>query len=129
MKNTIKYTSAFVLTAFGLLTLFMSTSVIFDLFGIREKEGNYVLFVVWANFICGILYLIGAFGFMKDKKWLPNVMIAASVLLIVTFGGLFLHIQNGGIYEVKTVGAMTFRTLFTVLFTASAFWLISKNKS
>lgn len=129
MKNTITYTSAFALTAFGLMTLFMSTSVIFDLFGIREKEGNYVLFVVWANFICGFFYLVGAYGFISHKNWLPKIMTAASALLIITFAGLFLHIQNGGIYEVKTIGAMTFRTVFTVIFTATSFWLISKNKS
>ena len=35
-----------VLGAFGMLTLFMSSSVIFDLFNIRVHEGNYVLFIV-----------------------------------------------------------------------------------
>jgi hypothetical protein len=46
MKKTLLYTLPILLTGFGLLTLFLSTSVIFDLFGIRAKEGNYVLFVV-----------------------------------------------------------------------------------
>lgn len=35
-----------VISAFALLTLFLSGSVIFDLFGIRAKERNYVLLVV-----------------------------------------------------------------------------------
>ena len=65
MKKYVLYTSAVILTAFGLLTLFLSTSVIFDLFGIRAKEGNYVLFVVWSNFISSILYLFAAYGFVK----------------------------------------------------------------
>jgi len=40
MKKILPYIIAVILTGFGLLTLFLSTSVIFDLFGIRAKEGN-----------------------------------------------------------------------------------------
>ena len=67
MKKAIPYFLATTLGAFGLLTLLLSTSVIFDLFGVRAKEGNYVLFVVWANFISSILYLFAAYGFVKSK--------------------------------------------------------------
>ena len=42
MKKAIPYFLATILGAFGLLTLLLSTSVIFDLFGVRAKEGNYV---------------------------------------------------------------------------------------
>lgn len=63
------YSTASVIIAFGLLTLFLSSSVIFDLFGIRAKEGNYVLFVVVTNFICSILYLFAAFGIIKNMIW------------------------------------------------------------
>jgi hypothetical protein len=42
MKKTLPYIIAILLAAFGLLTLFLSSSVIFDLFGIRAKEGNFV---------------------------------------------------------------------------------------
>jgi predicted RND superfamily exporter protein len=68
MKKILPNLFATILAAFGLLTLFLSTSVIFDLFGIRAKEGNYVLFVVWSNFISSILYLFAAYGFIKVKK-------------------------------------------------------------
>jgi hypothetical protein len=53
MKPIILKAAAVIITLFALITLFMSTSVIFDLFGIRAKEGNYVLFVVISNFIAG----------------------------------------------------------------------------
>ena len=69
MKKTIQIISGIILLAFGLLTFFLSTSVIFDLFGIREKEGNYVLFIVWANFISSILYLLAAFGFFTKVEF------------------------------------------------------------
>ncbi|HUZ58336.1 MAG TPA: hypothetical protein VMU83_06105 [Hanamia sp.] len=63
MKPIILIIAGFIIALFGLVTLFMSTSVIFGFFQIREKEGNYVLFVVVANFICAFLYLAAAYGF------------------------------------------------------------------
>jgi hypothetical protein len=46
-----------VIIAFGALTLFLSTSVLLDLFGIRERESPYVPAVVVANLIASLLYL------------------------------------------------------------------------
>lgn len=105
-----------ILALFGLLTIFMAGSIIFDKFGIREKEGNYVPFIVWANFICGFLYLIAAYGFIKMQKWTANILIIAFVILIVAFGGLLIYINSGGIYETKTLAAMVFRTAVTLAF-------------
>ncbi|MGE0561691.1 MAG: hypothetical protein AB7O47_07735 [Flavobacteriales bacterium] len=128
MKNIFRYLVAVVLTAFGLLTLFLSSSVIFDWFGVRAKEGNYVLFVVWANFISSIFYLVSAYGFVQLKKWSTKLLAVSVVILIVAFLGLLLHIKGGGIYETKTVGAMIFRTVITIIFTTSSYLLITKNK-
>lgn len=128
MKKTLLYIIAIVLAAFGLLTLFLSSSVIFDLFGIRAKEGNYVLFVVWANFLSSILYLVASFGFIKDKKWTVRPLGISVIVLLVAFIGLFIHINTGGIYETKTIGAMLFRMTVTIVFAALAFFMISKNK-
>lgn len=127
MKKTLLYIIATVLAAFGLLTLFLSSSVIFDLFGIRAKEGNYVLFIVWANFISSILYLVAAYGFMKVKKWTVKPLGMSAIILLMAFFGLFIHIQSGGIYEAKTIGAMLFRITVTIVFAVLAFILISKN--
>lgn len=127
MKRTFLYIIATLLAAFGLLTLFLSSSVIFDLFDIRAKEGNYVLFIVWANFLSSILYLVAAFGFIKDKKWTIKPLSISAIVLLVAFIGLFIHINSGGIYETKTIGAMIFRMTVTIVFTALAFFMISKN--
>ena len=119
--------SGAVIMFFGILTLFMSTSVIFGLFDIREKEGNYVLFVVIANFICAFLYLAAAYGFFTRQRWTTMVLNVAVGVLIITFIGLGIHICSGGIYEQKTVGAMIFRTLLTVGFAFISFNYISKS--
>ena len=128
MKKYVLYTSAVILTAFGLLTLFLSTSVIFDLFGIRAKEGNYVLFVVWSNFISSILYLFAAYGFVKVKNWTTILLGISTLILLAAFIGLKIHINSGGIYEAKTVAAMIIRISVTFVLAIIAFLTITKNK-
>lgn len=120
-NRNIRYIAAGVITIFALLTLFMSSSVLFDWFGIRAKEGNYILFIVWANFLAGILYLIAAYGFLKAKRWTFWVLSLALLLLIISFIELIVYIRNGNIYETKTVGAMIFRTAITFIFTVTAY--------
>lgn len=125
-NRNIRYILGSIITIFALITLFMSSSVLFDWFGIREKEGNYVLFIVWANFLAGFLYLISAYGFFKAKRWTLWVMSLALLLLIIAFIELIVYIRNGNIYETKTVGAMIFRTAITFIFTAMAYLRVWK---
>lgn len=127
MKKILPYLFATLLAGFGLLTLFLSTSVIFDLFGIRAKEGNYVLFVVWSNFISSFLYLFAAYGFIKNKRWTATLLGISTLILLAAFIGLKIHINSGGIYEAKTVGAMIFRIAVTFVFAIIAFFIINKQ--
>ena len=129
MKKYLPYIIAIPLAGFGLLTLFLSTSVIFDLFDIRAKEGNYVLFVVWSNFISSILYLFAAYGFIKSKKWTISLLGISTLILIAAFIGLKIHANTGGIYETKTIGAMIFRISVTLVFTIIAYFTITKTKN
>lgn len=126
MKKILRYALAIILASFGLLTLFLSTSVIFDLFGIRAKEGNYVLFVVWSNFISSILYLFAAYGFIKNRKWTAALLGISSLILIAAFIGLKIHASSGGIYETKTIGAMIFRISVTLVFALLSHVTINK---
>ena len=129
MKKALPYLLATILTGFGLLTLFLSTSVIFDLFGIRAKEGNYVLFIVWSNFISSILYLIASYGFVTSKRWTAKLLGVSTIILITALIGLFYHINLGGIYETKTIGAMIFRISVTMVFAALAYFTITKRNN
>ena len=126
MKKAIPYILAVVLAAFGFATLFLSFSLIFDLFDVRAKEGNYVLIVVWANLICSIMYLFAVYGFVRNRKWTSKLLGISSAILIVAFIGFILHITSGGIYETKTIGAMIFRITLTIVFGLLAYLLINK---
>jgi hypothetical protein len=127
MKKLLSYSSAAVLFAFGAVTLFLSSSIFFDWFGIREKEGDYVLFVVIANFIASILYLLAAYGFLKNKIFTTKLLLISVIVLIVAFVGLFIHIRTGGIYETKTISAMGFRIALTLIFAAVAYFSINRK--
>lgn len=129
MKKPLPIITGFILASFGLLTFVLSSSIIFDLFDIRVKQGNYVLFVVWANFISSIIYLFAAYGFIKNRKWTTVYLGLAAILLIFTYIGLKIHINSGGVYETKTVGAILLRITLTLAFTLISYFIISKKKS
>ena len=126
-RKIINTVSAIILALFALLTLFLSSAVIFDWFGIRAKEGNYVLFIVWANFICSILYLFAVYGFIKRTKWTFWVLFTALIILIIAFITLLFYVSNGGIHEEKTIKAMIFRIVVTLSFSLLAFFNLNKK--
>jgi len=127
MKKTLPYVFALLLFAFAALTFFLSTSVIFDLFDVRISQGNYVLFIVVTNLICSLVYFAAVYGFIKQKCWTALLLGLALSLLILVFAYFTIYINNGGIYEVKTYGAMMFRIAVTALFTLLAYFFIPKK--
>lgn len=126
--KALKIIQTVLLSFFGLLTVFMASSVIFDLFGIREKEGNYVLFIVYTNLICGILYLLAAYTTWTKPKLSFKTLLVSLSLLIIAFVAFQFYIHNGGIHEEKTVKAMLFRIVFTAIMTGIG-WLNLKKRN
>lgn len=108
--------------AFGALTLFLSTSVLLDLFGIREHESPYVPAVVVANLIASLLYLPTGVGLLMKHRWPAQLLAMAVAVLLVGAVFLALHIAAGGEYRTATIGALTFRTLLTAAFYLIARW-------
>ncbi len=125
IRNTkwVRWALTAVLLLFGGVTLFLSTSVLFDLFGMREKEGNYVQFVVLANFFASVLYIAAAIGLLAQRLWARYPLWMASVVLITASIAFAWHVYQGGIHESHTIGALVFRTLLTITFYATAVWI------
>ena len=111
-----------VFIAFGALTLFLSASVLLDLFGIRERESPYVPAVVVANLIASLLYLSAGAGLLLKRRWPVLLLASAVVVLLVGVLLLAMHITVGGAYRTATIGALTFRTLLTAAFYVIARW-------
>lgn len=119
---------AAILLVFTMLTLFMSSAVLFDWLGIREKEGHYVEYIVWTNFLCAWLYLPAIYGFLNNNKWTIYFLATALVILVIAFNALQLHIARGGDYETKTVRAMLFRIGLTLIFTLLSYFKIYRKR-
>ena len=128
MNNIILKLSAAFIAVFGLVSLFMTSSVIFDLFEIRSKEGNYIPFIVDTNFVCSLIYLLAAYGFFIKSSLAPVCLFIATIILIVAYVALIFYINSGGIYETKTVKAMLFRIAVTILFAGIAWYYITRTK-
>jgi hypothetical protein len=129
MKKTIPTIAGIILILFGSATLFLSTSVLLDLFEIRAKEGNYVLEVVWSNFVASFFYILSGIGFLKLKLWTSKLLMISTVILLIGLIYLKWHITQGGLYEEKTVAAMYFRVAMTFFFTTIAYLNINKLKT
>lgn len=107
----------------------MTLSIVFDHFGIRALKGNYVLFIAYANMICGFLYLYSAYAVWKIKKNAIWALSLAVLVLIFSFIWFGLYISEGGIYEAQTVKAMTFRTIITFIMLMVTFLLMKKQNN
>ncbi len=127
MKDLIRIFIALGIGVFGLLTLYLSGSVIFDLFGMRAKQGNYVLFVIWANFICGFLYIAGSYALLKQAPKAKKYFRTALIILILTFVAFGIYVYMGGIHKTDTFKALSIRTAITLITYYTSIYTI-KNK-
>ncbi|HAN78056.1 MAG TPA: hypothetical protein DCQ31_09930 [Bacteroidales bacterium] len=125
MKN-LRYISAIILAAFGLLTFYLSSTLLFDIFGDRANSGTLVMPVVVANLVSSLLYLFAAYGFVQAKNWTLPLLLISATILSAAFDGLQFHIYNGDAYQNKTPGALIFRIAVTLIFVAMANFTIKK---
>lgn len=123
----LRYGVVLALALLGGLTVFLTGSVLLDLFGIRQKEGNFVPFIVWANLLAGALYLLAAWGLFRYRGWTVGLLSTTTLLMIGAFVALQQHIQAGGLYKTETVNGMLFRVGFTALAAVAAYFLTRKK--
>ena len=129
LLQPLKTLIAILILLFALITLFLSSSVIFDLFDIRTREGNFVFIVVWANFITAFLYLFAAYGLWLKKIWTVPVLVAAIIFLAAAFFALLIYIKQGGFFETKTISALFIRIGLTLSFTFASYFIIKNIKN
>ena len=106
---------------FGLLTIKSGGSVLFVDGTFREDAGNYVPFVVWFNFLAGFAYLTAGGGLWMQKPWAVWISIFIVVATLAVFAILGIHILKGGMYEVRTIAAMSLRTVVWALIAMFAY--------
>lgn len=117
------HTIAAIALVFGLLSIFSGGRVLFGQPAAQEAAGNYMPFVVWFNFLAGFAYVAAASGLARRQPWAVRLSLGiavATALVFLVFGVLAL---TGTPFEMRTVAAMTLRTL---LWTGIA-WLSSRQ--
>jgi hypothetical protein len=95
---------------FGLLTLKSGGMVLFIDGPDRVAAGNYVPFVLWFNFLAGFLYLLAGVGLWFQQRWAVWLAGAIFITTLVVFAFFGLHILDDGLYEYRTVIAMSLRS-------------------
>ena len=99
---------------FGLVTIKSGGQVLFGGSLYEKAAGNYVLFVVWFNFLAGFIYLVAGVGIWMRLHWAVWLSLLIAIASIIVFSILGLHILNGGGYETRTVAAMSLRSIVCI---------------
>lgn len=116
--------------AFGLLTLREGGGVLFGGEPARRAVGHYVPFVLWFNFLAGFAYVAAGAGLWAHRRWgavLAYLVAAATIVVFLAFG---VHVARGGAYELRTVIAMSGRTVVWLLISAAAYrwvWAVGET--
>lgn len=119
-----QYLIAAFLVFFGIVTLKEGGSVLFFDSVAKAEAGNYVPFVLWFNFFAGFVYIVTGAAIAKGSFWALRLSLAIAGLSLLVLIALGVHIFGGGLYEKRTLIAMTLRTAIWVL----AFYYVYRNK-
>lgn len=105
---------------FGLLTIAVGGRALFGGAEARAAVGDAVPFVLWFNFVAGFAYVAAGIGLFVRQPWavqLSIAILATTILVMVAFG---VHLLIGGAYEMRTVAAMSLRTVVWGAFVGEA---------
>jgi len=103
---------------FGLLTIFSGGMALFGGEAARAAVGNAVPFVLWFNFTAGFFYVLAGLGLLLNRSWAVWLSIAIAVATVLVLAAFGLHVAGGGLYEMRTVGAMLVRAAVWTIITA-----------
>ena len=96
---------------FGLLTIKEGGMTLSGNEAAVSAAGNYVPFVLWFNFAAGFAYVIAGAGLWMQQRWALWLAVAIAAATALVFAAFGVHVFSGGLYEKRTVIAMSLRTL------------------
>jgi hypothetical protein len=105
---------ALIAIAFGIVTIVAGGRTLFGGVEARAAAGDIVSFVLWFNFVAGFAYVVAGTGMLLSKRWAAYLSATIAVATIAVFIGLGIHILGGLAFEARTVGAMSFRSVFWI---------------
>ena len=105
---------------FGALTLKAGGTALFGGPEARAAVGNAVPFVLWFNTMAGIAYLVAGIGLWFARPWAAHLAWLIALATLVVFAAFGVHVAMGGLFEMRTVAAMTLRSLVWLAIAALA---------
>ncbi|MCK9380863.1 MAG: hypothetical protein M0P95_07325 [Sulfuritalea sp.] len=113
-QRTLKWL-AIAAIAFGVLTVFSGGRALFGSVEARAGLGNIVPFVLWFNFAAGFVYILAGVALLLAKPWAAAVATFLAVSTVLVFLAFGAHVAGGGAFEIRTVGALSLRSLFWIV--------------
>jgi hypothetical protein len=93
------------------MTLREGGAVLFVDGAARVAAGDYVPFVLWFNFLAGFAYVVAGTGLVFGRPWAGRIALIIAAATLIVFVALGVHIVGGGAFEMRTVVAMTLRSV------------------
>ncbi|MCK9387760.1 MAG: hypothetical protein M0Q22_05120 [Sulfuritalea sp.] len=114
--------------AFGVLTVLSGGRALFGGIEARAELGNIVPFVLWFNFTVGFVYVLAGMALLQARRWAVPLAVSLAVSTVVVFLAFAAHALAGGAFEMRTVGALSIRSLFWIVVAVLA-WRAMKARS
>lgn len=106
---------------FGLVTIVSGGRALFGSTEVRAAMGHTVPFVLWFNFLAGFFYVLAGAGLLWGKHRAAHLSLLLAISTLLVFAAFGIHVFGGGAYEMRTIGAMSLRSLFWVAMTVVSF--------
>ncbi|RYC26351.1 hypothetical protein EUU22_01845 [Ciceribacter ferrooxidans] len=111
---------------FGIATVISGGSNILTLWQAPGSALKIVPFVLFFNFAAGFAYVAAGIGMILKRRWARTLAIAIAAANVLVLAGLAIWILSDRPYEMRTVVAMSFRTVFWL---AAAILSLPENKA
>jgi len=110
-RTPLIWVMSLIAAGFGLLTIKEGGAILFGDEAARATAGNYVPFVLWFNFVAGFAYVVAGIGLWLQQRWSAWLAVSLAVATALAFAAFGMHVLFDGLYEKRTVIAMSMRTL------------------
>ena len=100
---------------FGALTVFSGGRALFGGEAARAELGHIVSFVLWFNFLAGFAYALAGAWLLRAMRWAASAALFLAVSTVLVFLAFAAHILAGGAFEMRTVVALSLRSLFWIV--------------
>jgi hypothetical protein len=120
--------AAVVAVVFGLATIREGGAVLLGEPAAVRAAGNYVPFVLWFNAMAGFAYVAAGAGLWFRLRWAAMLALAIAAVTLAVFAAFGVHIALGGAYELRTIVAMSLRSVVWLAISALAYRLVRRAR-